>query len=538
MFPSTDGGSAGPLGAQRRPVVALTGLTKRFGGVTALDGVDLEIRSGEVHGLLGENGSGKSTLIKILAGFHGVDAGKLEVDGEEVQLPLGPGRPGELGLDFVHQDLGLIEDVSVLENLRLREIVGARLRLSWSRERRIAQEIFDRYGIDADLRRKVADVRPVVRAQIAIARAVESMRVASGARGGTGGLLVLDEPTVFLPGEEVEQLFRLVREVVRGGASVLFVSHDLDEVLEITDRVTVLRDGRALATVDTPTVTRDRLIELIVGRELEPMSTTEASLHVGEGRAPALEVERLQARTVRDVDLRVASGEVLGITGLVGSGFEEPVYALFGAERPESGRCRLGEGEWVDITRLTPRKAMAAGMALIPADRKRTGSIGTLSVADNITGHVLGQHTTAGVLSLGRLRGHAAQLMEEYDVRPRDPGNAYSSLSGGNQQKALLAKWMEIDPVLLLLHEPTQGVDVGARQQILAAIRERATATGMGVLCASSDYEQLALFCDRVVVFGRGRIVSELRGDDVNKHTILQHCYTSAAAPAAGVSLD
>ena len=531
--PTLSGSGPGP-DAAAHPVLRFTGLTKRFGGAKALDDVDLEIRPGEVHGLLGENGSGKSTLIKVLAGFHDVDGGRLEIGGEEEPLPLGPGRPRELGIDFVHQDLGLINDVSVLENLRLRDITGSRLRISWPEERRIAREIFERYGIDVDLRKQVGEVRPVVRAQIAIARAVESMRVASEARGTSGGLLVLDEPTVFLPGSEVEHLFDLVREIARSGASVLFVSHDLDEVKEITDRVTVLRDGKALATVDTQDTPRERLIELIIGRELEPVTAESAGVRLdAEDKTPALRLERLQGRTIRDVDLRVAHGEVLGITGLMGSGFEEPIYHLFGAERAESGTAQISDGPVVQLSRLDPRKAMRAGMAMIPADRQRSGAIGTLSVADNITGHVLDRHTVGGLLRPRRVRQHADELMGEFDVRPRDASMAYNSLSGGNQQKALMAKWLQIDPKLLLLHEPTQGVDVGARQQILMAIRERALESGMGVLCASSDYEQLALFCDRVVVFGRGRIVSEIRGDSVTKDTILHHCYVSATAPAA-----
>jgi ribose transport system ATP-binding protein len=515
----------------RPSILRFSGLTKSFGGAKALNDVSFEIGAGEVHGLLGENGSGKSTLIKVLAGFHDVDAGRLEIGGEDVPLPLPAGRPAELGLDFVHQDLGLIDDVSVLENLRLREITNARLRISWARERRIAGEIFERYGIDVDLREKVGNVRPVVRAQIAIARAVESMRVASQSRGTSGGLLVLDEPTVFLPGAEVEQLFDLIREIVRGGASVLFVSHDLDEVLQITDRITVLRDGRAIATVETPATSRDQLIELIVGRPLEAATAESVGETIGSNQEPALTLDGLHGRTVRDVSLRVAPGEVLGITGLMGSGFEEPIYHLFGAERAGAGTARVGEGSTLDLTKLDPRTAMGAGMAMIPADRQREGSIGTLSVSDNITGHVLSRHTVGGLLRPKRLRQHAAELLDEFDVRPRDPSMAYSSLSGGNQQKALLAKWLQIDPKLLLLHEPTQGVDIGARQQILTAIRERAASTHMGVLCASADHEQLALFCDRVVVFGRGRIVSELRGASVTKDTILQHCYASATAP-------
>jgi ribose transport system ATP-binding protein len=505
------------------PIVALRGLTKRFAGVLALDGVDFEIRPGEVHGLLGENGSGKSTLIKVLAGFHDVDAGDLTVAGTDVALPLGPGQPTALGFQFVHQDLGLIESLSVLENLRLADMNERRMLISWKDERRKAREVFARYGIDLDPTLDVGEVRPVQRAQLAIARAMEGIR-----RTGGQGLLVLDEPTVFLPRDEVDHLFALVREVVAEGHAVLFVSHDTDEVRRITDRVTVLRDGRLAGTVVTADVTEAQIVELIIGRELAVLDrrgNAEAAK-----RPVAAEIKDLHSVALDGVSFNVHEGEVLGLTGLLGSGFEDVLYFLFGATAPAAGALTMG-GRTHDLRKLAPLDAMRAGMALVPADRKNDGSVATLSITDNVTVPVLRSHMRGGFLRRGAMNRSTAELMDRYDVRPRDPRNLYGALSGGNQQKALMAKWLQTDPRLLLLHEPTQGVDVGAREQIYDVVR-RPAAEGRSVVVASADHEQLAAVCDRVLVFGRGQIVSELVGSDLTQERITEQCFSSLSVGA------
>jgi ribose transport system ATP-binding protein len=507
-------------------VLAVRDLSKSFGGVRALDSVALTVDSGEVHGLLGENGSGKSTVIKILAGFHAPESGELQVQGRPVKLPLYPGQFRELGMSFVHQDLGLVGSLSVLENLRVDEIAESRNRfkIPWRAEARRARETFARYGVRIDPRARVMDLPPVQRALLAIVRAVESMRVEARAHGGRG-LLVLDEPTVFLPKADTDQLFALVREIAAGGSSVLFVSHDLDEVREITDRVTVLRDGRNAGTVTTATTTERELVELIIGHRLEALEAehqdlTRASVDVAIGG--------LTGGTLEDVSIELHHGEVLGLTGLVGSGFEEVPYFVFGALRPVSGRLTLGQ-KARNLTRMTPSEAIELGMGFIPGDRQRDGSVASLSVADNVTMQVVPDFFRGGRLERGRMVRRARELGREFDVRPNEPRLRYSSLSGGNQQKALLAKWLQTRPSLLLLHEPTQGVDVGARQQIFAMIRE-AAAAGSSVICSSSDYEQLATICDRVLIFGRGKIVQQLTGSDVTKERITEQCYNSVAA--------
>ena len=500
-------------------------MSKHFGGARALDDVGLTVLSGEVHGLLGENGSGKSTLIKILAGFHAPDTGELEVDGQPVKLPLVPGQFRSLGLSFVHQDLGLVPTLSVTENLGVGELAASRGRpyISWRRKRREARETFARYGLRIDPGRAVADLRPVERALLAIVRAVEEMRAVGGGRG----VLVLDEPTVFLPRTDVDQLFALVREIVAGGASVLFVSHDLDEVHEITDRVTVLRDGRVVGTVRTAEAAEGQLVEMIIGRRLAAFATEHHDL---TARAADVSVRDLRGAGVRDVSFDLHTGEVLGLTGLVGSGFEEVAYLLYGA-RPATGGTLALEAGTLRLATMTPHLAMAAGIVLLPGDRQRDGSVGGLSVTDNVTLPVLGRFFRGLRLRRRAMVRETGRLMGEFDVRPPRPRLDYGSLSGGNQQKALLAKWLQSDPRLLLLHEPTQGVDVGARQQIFTAIRAAAGA-GAGVVCASSDYEQLAAICDRVLVFGRGRVARQLVGGEVTKDRITEQCYASMAGEA------
>lgn len=512
------------------PRIALRGLSKSFGGTQALRGVDLTVLPGEVHGLLGENGSGKSTLIKILAGYYEPDDGELAIDGEPVRLPLAPGEFRQLGMSFVHQDLGLVESLSALENLRVAELVSSRSRwrISWRREARRARETFDRYGVHIDPATMVSSLKPVERALLAIVRALEEIR--SVGRGH--GLLVLDEPTVFLPREGVDRLFALVREAAAHGASILFVSHDLDEVREITDRVTVVRDGVVVGTVETEKTSKARFVEMIIGRQLAALPhaghVDRSELSVG------VSVEGLTGASVFDVSFQMHEREIVGLTGLLGSGFDEIPYLLFGARRARSG-CLVVRGRTLDVAGLTPSAATRLGIALIPADRKTDGSVGSLPVGENVALPVLDRYFNGLALQRRRMRRGTSAVLRELDVRPDDPTLPYGALSGGNQQKALLAKWFQTEPLILLLDEPTQGVDVGARQQIFELIRAAVDERGMFVLCSSSDHEQLATLCDRVVVFGRGRVWRQLAGEDVTKDRITEQCYAAMAAEAVGV---
>jgi ribose transport system ATP-binding protein len=501
------------------PVLVARHVSKAFGGERALDDAAITVDAAEVHGLLGENGSGKSTLIRILAGYHApAEGAELEVRGRPVRLPLRAGEFRGLGMSFVHQDLALIPSLSVAENLRLGELsTERRLHVSWRAERRGAAQAFARFGVSIDPRARVAELRPVEQALLAIVRAVEGLPE----RGG--GLLALDEPTAFLPEAERRRLFELIRRVARAGSGVLLVSHDLGEVLEVTDRVTVLRDGRNVGTAPTAAVTSERLLEMIVGRHLR----AETAPRVPPAGSGWISVRDLHGELARGVSLDVHTGEIVGLTGLAGSGFEEVPYLLFGALPCRSGTLTL-DGAELSVPGMTPDRALRAGLAFVPADRQRHGSVGSLSIVDNVTLPALGRYGRR--LRRRRMLDDTEQLLEDFDVRPRRPTMPYRALSGGNQQKAHIAKWLHMRPSLLLLDEPTVGVDVGARQQIAGMLRDAAR-SGVSVLCSSADYEQLAALCNRVVVFAGPTVAAELTGGEVTADRIAQECHRGASDP-------
>jgi ribose transport system ATP-binding protein len=491
------------------PIVNIVGLSKTFGENTVLKNVDLTVHAGEVHGLLGENGSGKSTLIKVLAGFHAPDPGAaLQVRGRDVALPIPSGGFRDIGISFVHQDLALVPDLSVVENLRVGSTIAAsRPWISWRREKSVARELFARYGLQLDPDALVSSLGATDRALLAILRAVDEL-------GDGRTLLVLDEPTVFLPREGTDLLFSVVREIVADSkAAVLFVSHDLDEVLEHTDRVTVLRDGVSQGTHRTTDLTASSLIDLIVGRTLAAAERSDPVPISDREEPPLARVLGLSTATVDSLDVDVHPGEIVGITGIAGSGYDAILPALYGARPAREGSLSIG-GRTLTLSSVTPIDALEAEIVYVPPNRKVDGSAPELTVAENVTLPVLG-----GILRPRALDALAARIADQCDVRPRDPRAVYGSLSGGNQQKALIGKWLQINPQLVLLAEPTQGVDVGARARIFEILRETAR-SGAGIIVASSDYEQLSVLCDRVIVMSRGRIATELTGELLTKHHI------------------
>lgn len=508
-----------PATSSGHAAVELRGVTKRFGEQRALDGVDLTIESGSVHGLLGENGSGKSTLIKVLAGFYSSDEGTLVTHGRDVLLPLTPAVSAVCGFQFVHQDLGLIPSLTVAENLLLGRMARGETGALLSERglRRASRAMLAKYALPLDPRAAVADLRPVERALLAIVRAVEAMRIDDS---GSTGLLVLDEPTVFLPRQDVEEVFALVRRLASDGHAVLLVSHDLDEVLEVTDHVTVLRDGRLAGTASTAELRREDLIEMIVGRAVD------FGDRVGDVSAAApvaLELRDLAGGTLNGFDLDVRVGEIIGLTGLAGAGFDEVPYLVSGARRASSGTIALAGRPSIEASTMLPKISRRSGIGLLPADRRNTAGIATLDVIDNVTMLTLDRFRTWHGLDRRAMHRETIQLMDAFDVRPRKPGHAFGTLSGGNQQKALLAKWLTMTPSVLMIDEPTQGVDIGARRQIFDDLRRAAT-EGAAVLVTSTDHEQLAALCDRVVVLQRGRFRSELRGSELTKTIISEAC--------------
>jgi ribose transport system ATP-binding protein len=512
------------LTKQAQPVLRMTGVVKTFGLTRVLKDVDLAVRRGEVHGLLGQNGSGKSTLIKILAGFHTPDEGTVELDGTPVALPLSVTDRRDHRLRFVHQDLALLPSLTVLENLMADEVAaGSGIRPRRKRaELARAEALFARFGISLRPDTLVRDISRLDRAKLAIARAVSHLDAEDT---GVRGLLVLDEPTAFLPQAEVAELIELMRTVAAQGAGVLFVSHDLDEVLTVTDRVSVLRDGEMVGSADTATMAREDLVRMIVGRPVSTLSAESARVSAA-GARPRLLVTGLRGRAVEHLDLSVQAGEVVGLTGVIGSGFDEVTQLLFGAVRAKAGTVAVDDLE-LDAHRLSPSVAIRAGMAYLPSDRAVQGSAPALTVGENVA--LLSLHQGGGPFALtGRkLERHAGRLLRDIDVRPPEPRLAYASLSGGNQQKAMLAKWLVTGPKVLLLSEPTQGVDVGAREQIFTLIAEAAR-QGCAVICASSDLDQLAQICNRVLLMRRGVVSDEVHGQAVTKAGLTDMLFADA----------
>ncbi len=490
------------------PVVRLRHVSKSFAGRQVLRSVDLDLRAGEVHGLLGQNGSGKSTLIKVLSGYHApaADAAgevpQLEVRGEAVGLPLTSAAATGLGLAFVHQELPTTASATVLENVRVgRFETAAGWRIRWGRERARVRAELAEFGLDLDPDQLVAELSAVDRALLAILRAL------GGLPTDRPGLLVLDEPTAYLPRDGVERVFAAIRSVAGRGHAVLLVTHRLEEIFDIADHVSVIRDGALVLTAETAATTEAGLIEAILGFALEELYPGQV-----ESRGDVLlATERMSAPGLEPWDFALRRGEVVGLTGLIGAGFEQIPYLLFGARPLRSGQIQVGEQAYTAQQQLSCRKAIGHGMALLPADRRAAGGVLGASVQENVTLPTLGSFFRGGRLRAGAERDRVQGLLEAFDVRPPTPGAPLGTLSGGNQQKALLAKWFEVKPRVLVLHEPTQGVDVGARRHIFRVIHDAAVG-GAGVIVASSEYEDLAHLCTRAQVFRKGRMVSELHG--------------------------
>lgn len=497
------------------PALEFTNLSKTFGSTRALDGVDLVLRRGEVHGFVGRNGSGKSTLIKVLSGYHVPDPGAtLRIGGQPIDLPIESAEAARQGLSFVHQDLGLLPEMTVLENVRVgRYTTGAGWRIPWRAEHRLVADALERFGVKVSPNTLVNDLRAVDRALVAIVRGLIDLE------GHNDGILVLDEPTAYLPRDSVEQLFSTVRAVAKEGTTVMFVSHRLPEVMDLTDRTTVIRDGRIVATLNTADSTDEELIEHILGGKLDDFYP---EAHNPTAKV-AMTMTGLSGAVATDVDLTVHSGEIVGLTGIAGAGYDEVPYLIFGAAPASAGQLSIGTKTF-DASGMTPLVAMRAGMALLPGDRARTGGVGEFSLTHNVSLPVLDRFFSGGRLRHKKERSRVAELLAGYTVQPNLPEMLMGQLSGGNQQKALLAKWLQREPPVLLLHEPTQGVDVGAKADVFERLKDAADA-GSAVLYCSAEYEDLAQMCDRVLVFQDGRVIAELSGAELTEDRLVEQCY-------------
>lgn len=495
------------------PVLALQGVSKTFGKTKVLDNVALTVNRGEVHCLLGHNGSGKSTLIKIIGGIHAADPGAvITVNGRSFDHTLSPAQIHELGIRFVHQSLGLIPALTVAEHFAQDMLDGA---IGWYNSPRMAAEraraALHAFDINIDPNLPIEKLPAVDRALVAIVRAVASLE--RRPEGIAGGLLVLDEPTAFLPRREVERLFETTRRIARHGAGVILITHDTDEVLSIADRVTVLRDGKVAGVVDRADLDHDNLVRLIVGHNPEPARTDT----VTRSHSPHLSVRIEEAGAARDIEFSVGRGEIVGLTGLIGSGYSDIVHALFGSSRAR-GSMSLN-GHTVDLCRMAPRRAIDLGLAFIPSDRPGAGAAMDLTLAENTAVLALSTFVNPFHFTRRALERAVSPNLRAVDVRPHDPSREIFRLSGGNQQKVVLAKWLAARPSVLLLDEPTQGIDVGARAQIFAILRELA-ASGASIICASTDNDQLAQLCDRVLILNKGRLFRTLTRSEITPTSI------------------
>lgn len=490
------------------PALRLSGISKQYSGVRVLRDIDLDVAAGQVHALLGSNGAGKSTLVKVISGVIPPDSGgSMSMWGRPVPLPVT--RVHEHGLAIIHQDLGLVETMTVLENMGVSSGYGARVLapISFSAERRICEGLLEDMELDVSPDAVVSTLSPATRSGIAIARARRLMREHSDRF-----VFVLDEPTAYLNARESEAVMALMRTVADSGSAVIFVSHRLNEVIECSDHITVLRDGQVADSFPTAEGDKDRVIRATLGRALtEPYPEVQDA-----GSDPVrLQVRGLGGSQVRDVSFDVRGGEILGFAGLVGMGHEEIPYLVAGSTPPTSGSVRVDDA---DVSTLSVRERIAIGMALVPGNRQRDGLWTEGTAQENV---VLTDIVAQGWshLSLRKERRTAVDLLRRFGVQPPDPERLAVKYSGGNQQKIVLAKWLSMKPSVVVLDEPTQGVDVGAKFEVLCEV-VAAARTGSAVLISSGDYEQLAAMCHRVLVLRDGRVVAELAGPALDEATI------------------
>jgi ABC-type sugar transport system ATPase subunit len=504
-----------------RPFLAVRHLHKAFPGVVALDDVSLDVAPGEVIGLVGKNGAGKSTLIRSLAGVVARDAGEIEIDGEVVGLT-SPHEATRAGLAFVHQELAQAPNLSVAENVLLGlgyPRFGPFVR--WGRLRAQVAEILARLDADIDPQMAVGRLSPARQRLVMIAHAL-----AQRAR-----LVVLDEPSAALTDDEIAHLHGVVARLSADGVAVIYISHRLDEILAVSDRIVVMRDARVVAERPAGTLTRNELIELITG------SATE----IAQGRAqrerpapdargePLLRVRGLTAYDgPRDVSLHVHAGEILGLAGLVGSGRTELVRAIFGASPKRSGEV-LVRGRSVSIS--SPRDAVASGLVLLPEDRRREGNVLDFSVQRNVTLVTLDRYrylSWIGVPSPRREQREARRWMGEMGVDVASPATPVRSLSGGNQQKVMLAKWLAHGADVYMFDEPTLGIDVEAKEEVFRLI-DAVAEQGKAVILISSDFSELVAVCDRVLTLREGQVVGELGAGEITEARLIEGCYANVA---------
>jgi rhamnose transport system ATP-binding protein len=487
------------------PLLSARHVTKSYAGVRALSDVSFDLDEGEVHALVGENGAGKSTLIKVMTGAVGADSGTLSVRGEPVAA-MNPATSRALGIAAIYQQPALFPHLTVAENIAFalepRRALGT---IDWRRRRRDARDLLTRVGAGIDSERLVDSLSMPEQQLVEIAKAI----------GSAARVIIMDEPTASLSGPEVHRLFEVVARLKSERVGIIYISHRLDEILSIADRVTVLRDGTTVGTYPRERVQRSTLINLMIGRELSAIFPKRA-VPIGEF---ALELRRVTCRAagVHDVSLHVRSGEIVGLAGLVGSGRTELAQTVFGLTPADSGQMLVG-GRPVIVR--SPGSAINAGIAYLPEDRKQHGVVPEMAVDQNVSLANLGAVARTGLIDRARERSQAQRYVDQLRIKTTSVGSEVESLSGGNQQKVALARWLATGPTVLMLDEPTQGVDVGSKSEIHALMQELAE-RGLAVLMISSELPEILGMSDRVAVMRGGTIAGVLSRDEATQERVM-----------------
>ena len=480
-------------------ILSVKGIKKSFGGVHALKGVNLTIKKGETHCLAGENGCGKSTIIKVISGFYKPDAGTIEVNGI-VHPNMTPSDAIKAGIQVIYQDFSLFPNLSVMENLAFNQVLANNEKfVNKKRFRTIAEEAIQKINFNVDLDARVEQLPVADKQLIAISRALVH----------DAKFIIMDEPTTALTSKEVNRLFDIIAELKSKGITILFVSHKLDEVFEISDSITVLRSGENVISCPASEMTEDKFTYYMTGRHFENESPT---LPKETSKEVILEAQNLSAKGFEDVSFQLHKGEILGVTGQLGSGRTELSLSLFGLNRPVSGKIIM-EGQEVNLNSV--QEAQKLKIALVPEDRLTEGLFIPQSITDNITVTRLSSLSKMGVLNKGRLMNEASTWVEKLEIATQNPTNAAGTLSGGNQQKVVLAKWLSDNPKILILNGPTVGVDIGAKYDIHKLLKQLAM-QGMSIIVVSDDTAEVVSLCDRAIVMQGGKMTGALEKEDLN----------------------
>lgn len=511
--------------ANKAPVLALKNICKSFTGVRALHKVDFELRPGEVHALLGENGAGKSTLIKVITGAYSLDAGSIFLSDKAIS----PGSPADaqaLGISTVYQEVNLLPNLSVAHNLFLGREPYRFGCIHWKKIFRDAQELLKRFQLDIDVKQSLSSYSVAIQQLVAIARGVDC----------SAKVLVLDEPTASLDAKEVQVLFDILLQLKREGMGIIFVTHFLDQVYAISDRISVLRNGENVGTFDTATLPREQLIAHMLGKELQEVEHRQneaATQNIESPGDSAIKVENLAAKNgVYSISFSAKAGETLGLSGLLGAGRTEVCEALFGLAEKTAGSIRVASDSTgkdnadkgnanKDCANIKkPADAIKLGLALCPEDRKAEGIIGPLSIRENIVIALQARKRWWQTISLNEQQQIAQQAIKDLGIATPNAEKAVAELSGGNQQKVILARWLCTQPRILILDEPTRGIDIGAHAEIISLIRSLCK-KGMTVIVASSEIDELVAFSDKVLVMRDKTNIAELHGKDISEQTIV-----------------